>query len=523
MKFYFSFVLLLTTVFSFAQSFNHPPVEIINSPYDELNPVISGDGSTMFITRANHPTNVGGQKDPGDIWISALSETNQWSEPVHGGRILNDREFNGVANCSTDGRAVVLLSHYDPSGTARTQGISVSTRAGSEWSRPENITIPYFQNKSGALSGYINSDQTVFVFSAQTYGTRGVEDLYVSVKASNGKWGEPKNLGTTINTQFQELSPSLSADGNILYFSSNGRKGLGSFDVYSTTRLDDTWTNWSQPENLGPTINTEGRDLYYRLNPEKGLAIFTSTKNSDGYGDVKIFRSNEILPADTTSPVAVVEKLIPTVQPAIINDANINIYGKVTNAKTGETIKAKITFITAVTNVKKEVNVLTTGYSLSILSTNQYTVTIEAGGFISAMENLDINTYEMKALEMNFKLEPLEIGTTVNLKNVLFEQGKTQLLSGAYGELDLVIAFLNANLKVKIELSGHTDNRGIPAQNLKLSQARVDKIKSYLLEKGLDRRRITGKGYGGAKPIASNDTEETRQLNRRVEFTIKKL
>ena len=124
---------------------------------------------------------------------------------------------------------------------------------------------------------------------------------------------------------------------------------------------------------------------------------------------------------------------------------------------------------------------------------------------------------------MNFKLQPIEVGTTVNLKNVLFEQSKTLLLTQSYSELDMVASFLTANPNVKIELAGHTDNRGIPAQNVKLSQARVDKVKDYLVEKGISKKRITGKGYGGSKPIASNDTEETRQLNRRVEFVIKKL
>ena len=129
----------------------------------------------------------------------------------------------------------------------------------------------------------------------------------------------------------------------------------------------------------------------------------------------------------------------------------------------------------------------------------------------------------MKELEMNFKLQPVEVGTTVNLKNVLFEQGKTILLPQSYDELDMVISFLKSNPNVKIELAGHTDNRGIPAQNVKLSQARVDKVKEYLTEKGIDKKRISGKGYGGAMPIANNDNEETRQLNRRVEFIIKKL
>jgi outer membrane protein OmpA-like peptidoglycan-associated protein len=123
---------------------------------------------------------------------------------------------------------------------------------------------------------------------------------------------------------------------------------------------------------------------------------------------------------------------------------------------------------------------------------------------------------------MNFHLQPVEIGTTVNLKNVLFVQTKTELLPESYDELDLVVSFLKNNPNVKIELSGHTDNRGVHSDNVRLSQERVNAVKRYLVSKGVDGKRVTGKGYGGTKPIASNDTEENRQMNRRVEFTIKK-
>jgi outer membrane protein OmpA-like peptidoglycan-associated protein len=415
-----------------------------------------------------------------------------------------------------------LLSHYGNGGnTARTQGISVSRATGNGWSKPENITIPYFQNKSTVLSGYIAPDQSAFVFSAETYGTKGVEDIYVCTKTSSGGWSEPRNLGSIINTRFQELSPSLSDDGKTLYFSTNGGKGQGSFDVYASSRLDESWSNWSAPENLMTVVNSEGRELYYRNYEKLGYALYTSTKNSDGYGDVKIYVLGEPVikdsipnPPDTVTKIVVVKR-----EPEA--DKRVKVYGKVSNAKTGESITATISFV-APSLTESSGASAETGYSVLIPSTEEYTVRIEATGYISTLEKLDIQTYEMRELEMNFKLQPVEVGATVNLRDVLFEQGKTTLLPQSYPELDLVIAFLKSNPKVKIELSGHTDNRGIPGQNLKLSQARVEKVKSYLVSKGIDKKRITGKGYGGARPIASNDSEETRLLNRRVEFTILK-
>lgn len=525
MRFIFFAVLMLSTFFVHAQSLTPDSFKQLNTPYDELNPVLSPDGKSQYITIANHPQNTGGKKDPGDIWVSVLLDNNEWSAPVHAGPVLNDNGYNAVAGFSSDGRQMFLLGHYGSADNpARTQGISVSRNTGNGWSKPENISIPYFQNKSAMLSGYILPDQSAFVFSAETYGTRGVEDIYVSVKNANGTWSEPKNLGSTINTRFQELSPSLSDDGKTLYFSTNGGKGVGSFDVYSATRLDDTWMNWSQPVNLGTVVNSEGRELFYRPYEQLGFALYTSTKNSDGYGDVRIHISGEPTPKRDslpTQPVIDTVTRIVEVQREPNPDKRVRIYGKVTNARTGETVAASLAFSSPSTEQTSRTTTQE-GFTVTVPSTEQYTVKIEAPGYISALEKLDIQTYEMRDLEMNFKLQPVEVGATVNLRDVLFEQGKTLMLPQSYPELDLVVTFLKNNPKVKIELSGHTDNRGIPGQNVKLSQARVEKVKSYLVSKGIAKNRITGKGYGGSKPIASNDDEETRALNRRVEFTIVK-
>lgn len=490
----------------------------VNTAYDELSPVISPDGKTLFVTIANHPGNIGGKKDPGDIWISTLGVDNQWSVPVHGGTMLNNASYNAVAGLSANGSDLFLMSHYVPTGAvARTQGIAVSHGNGTHWSSPENITIPYYQNKSLTPSGFILADGSVFIFSAETYGSHGVEDLYVSLKGSDQKWSAPKNLGPVINTRFQELSPSLSTDGRTLYFSSNGRKGKGSFDVYSATRLDDTWSNWSEPVNVGSPVNSEGRDLFYRAYPGKRFSLYTSTINSDGYGDIKFYHDDHIIPTDTAAIARNEITAVPDMKPT--PSTGVTIHGKVTNAKTGELVNATIAFVSAPA-VAMNATSTNEGYVLTIPSPKQYAIKIQAKGYVSSLQKLDATTTDLKDLEMNFSLQPIEVGTSVDLSNVLFEQSKTLLLPQSYDELDLVAVFLKENPRIKIELRGHTDNRGIPAQNVKLSQARVDKVKAYLVSKGIDRKRVKGKGYGGAMPIASNDSDEGRQLNRRVEFVI---
>lgn len=513
MKYFFSLLSLVAAVpLSWAQG--NSPFELVNSPYDEQQPVISPDGKTLYFTVANHPQNLGGKKDPGDIWLS-LWLAGSWSAPVHAGTVLNNKGYNAVAGFSADGTEMFLLSHYAANGDgAATQGIARSRNTGSGWSAPENISIPYFLNRSVALSGDFTRDHNVFVFSAESYSTVGAEDIYVSLR-QDGKWKEPVNLGLKINTPFQEMSPSLSMDGTKLYFASNGRRGgLGSFDIYVSERLDESWTNWSVPANLGQQVNSADRELYYR-EEQPGYFLYTSTRNSDGYGDIRFLK-------DSLQKPPVIDTLTKLVENdrSVIGDKEVRISGRVTNSKTGESIPARIVF--------KSDSVYTTAssksgaYVILVPSTRIYSIEVDAKGYVNISEKLDIHTFQMQALEMNFKLQPIEVGTLVSLKSVLFDQGTTDLLSESYEELNVVVDFLNSNPKVEIELEGHTDNRGDAKKNQVLSLQRVEKIKEYLVKKGISGKRIKGKGFGGTRPIATNDSEEARKLNRRVEFMILK-
>jgi OmpA-OmpF porin, OOP family len=199
----------------------------------------------------------------------------------------------------------------------------------------------------------------------------------------------------------------------------------------------------------------------------------------------------------------------------------VRVYGKVTNAKTGEPLDASV-LLSSPDFSQMVASTVSNGFSINVNAGKVYTVRIQSQGFVNAFEHFDISQHEMHEFEMNIKLQPVEIGTTVNLKSVLFERGTSNLLPESNDELDVVVSFLKSNPSVKIELNGHTDNRGVHADNVKLSQERVDRVKQYLVSNGIESKRITGKGYGGLKPIASNESEDTRRLNRRVEFTIKK-
>jgi OmpA-OmpF porin, OOP family len=512
MKLFLSYLSILTTSWALGQRIVSLPFRLVNSPYDEQCPVLTPDGKALYFTVANHPENTNGKKDPGDIWVS-LWIAGAWTAPIHGGNVINDASYNAVAGFSADGNQLFLLGHYGKGGNiASTQGIAVSRKTDSGWATPENISIPYFLNRSSTLSGMINEDETVFVFSADSYNTRGVEDIYVTLKM-NGKWTEPISLGNTINTSSQELTPSLSADGKTLYFASNGRKGFGGFDIYRSTRLDESWTTWTTPLNMEEPLNSDARELFYR--PFKRMDLFTTTRNSDGYGDIRAIVDS--LRHTRTDTVKILEVRYG---PGSGLHRQVLISGRVTNSKTNAGLRARILF--------KSDSLYSTSssadgrFKLTIPATKVYNIEVQAVNFVNLSERLDIHTFELRTLEMNFKLQPIEVGAVVNLKNILFYMGTTNLLEESYPELDVVVDFLKSNPKVEIELAGHTDNRGDPKKNLILSQQRVDKIKAYLMTKSISSKRLKGKGFGGTRPIATNDTEEARKLNRRVEFVIVK-
>ncbi|HEV8515381.1 MAG TPA: OmpA family protein, partial [Cyclobacteriaceae bacterium] len=343
-------------------------------------------------------------------------------------------------------------------------------------------------------------------------GTKGVEDIYVCLK-KNDRWTEPINLGSSINTSLQEWTPSISTDGKTIYFASNRQNGLGGFDIYQSTRLDDSWTSWTAPLNMQQPLNSEARELFFR--PTIGMNLFTTTRNSDGYGDIRaLIDSIQLKQTDTVKILEVHHDV------SSIGNKSVIISGKVVNSKTNAGISTKISF-------KSDSLYETTSssdgrYQLTIPATKVYNIEVQSSNFVNLSERLDIHTFELKTLEMNFKLQPIEVGAVVNLKNILFYMGTTSLLEESYPELNVIVEFLKNNPKVEIELNGHTDNRGDAKKNLILSQQRVERIKSYLVSKGIGSRRIKGKGFGGTKPIATNDTEEARKLNRRVEFVILK-
>ena len=483
----------------------------VNSPYDEQNPVLSPDGKTMYYTRVNHPNNKGGVVDKGDIWFTRLDLSGNWSVAQNLGRPLNDKFINGIIGFSPDGNFMYLRNNYiNDHKNPIQQGVSLSRKSSDGWSYPENVQIKYFMNKSEEQSMSISPDGKAMLMSIESYGTYGLEDIYVSFLNGDGTWTEPLNLGSTINTAYHEMTPSITADNSTLFFSSNGHGGFGSKDIFKSQRLDDTWKKWSAPENLGPPINTEGMEMSYFESVVGGTAFVVSTQNSDGYGDINKIKIEQQEVVEELPVALVIEEKV----------LSHTFEGNILELETNKRLDATLTFTPRQPDEVEVVKIKTSNGSFKVDLADKvvYTLDIESKGHLYDEERISL----VAPFRKDYWLLPLEVGTTVKLKHVLFETATTILVDSAYKELDLVVRMMQKNPNMEIELGGHTDNRGNARLNYILSDNRVKTVKSYLVDQGISADRIIGKAYGGIKPIASNKTEESRRLNRRVEFTILK-
>lgn len=469
------------------------PETVSSSSIEETNPVISADGTILYFDRKNNPANIETDKD--DIWYSVKDKKGNWQEAKNAGRPINNKDYNFVISTSPDNNTLLLGNRYAADGVSPNgAGVSIVKKGSSGWEIPKDVIIDDYKNTNDHVGYFLTSDNKYLLMSVERPEGLGLKDLYVSSVKEDGTFSRPKSLGNVINTFDDEANPFLAADGKTLYFASKGHPGYGYFDLFVSKRLDDSWTNWSKPENLGNIINSTGYEL----------SIFLSAKGDKAY----VGREKDIWEIDNTvkqDPVALVK-------------------GKVYDSKTKKVMSAPIVYNALKTN--KELGTAisdpTTGsYSIVLPYGEKYSFMAEKEGYYAVTQNVDLSDLkEYKEIEVDLYLNPIEKGEIIRLNNIFFASGRYELLVESYAELDKLLQVLKSNSKMKIEISGHTDAVGGDADNMTLSNNRANAVMNYLLGKGISKDRLSAKGYGETKFIAANDTEEGRQLNRRVEFLI---
>ncbi len=472
----------------------------INSAYNEICPVVSPDGKKIFFTRWKHPDNLGKDKNQ-DIWFSTLKEDKSWSKAQLFPSPINNEENNAICGISLNGKTILLNNVYGKDGSME-KGVSMSflLRTG-DYSFPKALKIINFKNRSEFSEYTLAPNGKVLLMTTETKDSYGGKDIYVSFLKTDETWTEPKNIGPVVNTGESESTPFIAPDGVTMYFSSSGHVGYGNNDIFLTRRLDDSFLNWSIPENVGPIVNTAQWDGYFSVSAQGDYAYFSSVENSLGAED--IFRI----------------KIPPKVKPLTL----IQINGTVINEDSKEPILAKVLIRgqALADSMSVDFDPYNGDFSFMWPAKKPFLVEVKSKGFISKVERFDFSKESsFKTVTRQYALSALQLNKQFNLPTITFAQSKSELSPESFDEIDNIISILRENPGFGILLEGHTDNQGDWNENLKLSLSRVESVRDYLVLKGIRKDRIKVKGWGGTKPIMSNMVEERRKFNRRVEFTL---
>lgn len=483
----------------------------INSTLQELRPTISPDGNLLFFICENHPANTKYQSIPNsqDIFFAERDTMGRWSDAIHLGYPLNTTHYNAVYSISPDNNRILIRGAFRE-GAFLGEGVSLSYRMeDGNWSEPNMLHIRnYDKYDRGRTSGAVMAADGKTLLLYMTPQRDGYyNDIFVSFLQPDGSWSEPKNLGKKINApETDEMTPYLATDGVTLYFSSSRAGGLGDNDIWMTKRLDKTWQKWSEPVNLGAPINTPGWDAFFTLDAGGEYAYLTTNQNTFGGSDIVRVQLLEIKKPD---PVVLVS-------------------GNVYNAKTREPLSASLIYET-IPDGEQAGNGISSpvdgAFKIVLPYDKNYLIRASADHFFAVSENLNLDSLikrGYKEIHKDLYLVPIEVGQIVRLNNVFFDFDKWDLRPESFVELDRVVRLLEENPAIEIEMSAHTDSYGSDEYNFKLSDNRARSVRNYILSKGIPETRIISQGYGETKPVAPNDTDENRQLNRRVEFKILK-
>jgi len=485
----------------------------VNSEFDELNPLLSPDGKTLYFSRRNHPENIGGVNDKEDIWFSELDASGQWQLARNMGTKFNNSGpnfINTIQSVTPDGKSAIMVlgNKYLPNGKMLA-GVSVSTRVNGEWSSPKALNIINDYNFNEKANYFLTDNRQTLLMSVEREDSYGDRDLYVTFIKSDSTWTEPLNLGDVVNSAGEESAPFLASDDKTLYFSSNGFSGYGGSDIYVSKRLDDTWTKWSEPENLGPEINSPLEDLFFNIPASSENAYYSrgvSEKNMD------IFRIK--LP------------ILRSPEPWV------TVKGKIVDKTTGKPLGAKVIYERLPDGKGlgiSQSNPETGAYEIRLPAGELYGLRAEADEKLSENQNLDLRDIKNdQTIEQNFNLDPIGVANvaanaSILLNNLFFDLEKSSLRPESFPELDRIAAMMKEKPSMEIEISGHTDVTGSEAYNLSLSKKRAASVAHYLAGKDINEERMTVLFFGESKPLESNETRDGRKKNRRVEFKILKL
>ena len=474
--------------------------ETINTPHHEYLPALTADESQMIYTsRVNRSE---------DIFISTITE-DSFSKGTHP-PYLEMPTGTGAHCISPDGKMIIFTSCEDRLSFGSCDLYYIYYRNG-KWSLPNNmgkIINTAAWDSQPSLSG----DGNTLYFSSKRRGGYGDSDIWSSTKDENGKWTIPINLGKAINTPGKDESPFIHPDDQTLYYRTNGRKGMGDFDIFYSRKEKNNWTTGI---NIGYPINTDANDgaLFVTLDGSK--AYYTSDKYSlqnDIEPNLDIY-SFDLYPEARPQPTTYVTGRI------IDGVTNKNIAATI-SINNGSTVKEFTTDNSGTFTITLPAY---KDYAFQVTKPDYllYSNRIELKEINSAIDPDTLNVILFPVPKNEVTDKPIIYNQAIVLENVLFESGSANLLPESDFEIATLLKILNDQPEMMVRIDGHTDNVGSAPDNLQLSESRAKSVYNRLIKLGVTNSdRLSFKGFGETVTIASNDTPEGRKQNRRTEFII---
>ncbi len=502
----------------------------VNSQFPDYGPVISADESVMLFT-SRRTGSTGEKIDPEineyyeDIYMSTRVN-GKWTKAVNMGSPINTDNHDANSGLSADGQKFLIYIGNNNGD------LYESELKGDKWSKPDHMNKNINTSYHESSACYTPDGKSVYFVTDKPDGGLGDRDIYISTKDEKGKWGKAVNLGPTINTQYGEEGVFLHPDGKTLYFSSQGHTSMGGYDIFKTVYNSETKT-WSKPANLGYPVNTPDDDVFFVISAS-GKHGYYASFNANGYGEKDIYvitflglekpmvmNNEDNLLASQAAPVK--ETVIAPV--LAIKEAQLTILkGVITDELTKQPLEATIEIVD---NLKNQViasftsNSATGKYLVSLPAGRNYGIAVKKDNYLFHSENFDIpNTAAYQEVVKDVALKNIAVGSKIILKNIFFDFDKATLRPESTNELERLTKLLNDVPTLKIEISGHTDSKGADEYNKTLSNNRAKAVLDYLVKAGISAGRLTSVGFGEEQPIATNDTDEGRQMNRRTEFKI---
>ncbi|MFO7940472.1 MAG: OmpA family protein [Bacteroidales bacterium] len=501
----------------------------INTQHDDYNAVLHPNDSLLYYTSRSKDSRKDDRykldnKFYEEIFVArAAGELWRRGQPVE--KRLNSDNHESVLAFNEDGSKIFIYN-----GEKRDGEILVSEYRKGKWRRLKTINRIGSGDKETSIT-FMPGDSVAFFVSERSKEGLGGKDIYWTHKNAKGKWEHPVNLGNVVNSIYDEEAVFWDPSTERLYFSSKGHNSMGGYDVFYTSQADDG--SWTQPVNIGFPVNTPNDELFFHPIAESNQA-YLSAKRDNGLGGFDIYKliflgeEKELLSATANNWLTWDVNQDPILfyqEPEGIKvDTSVYLAGHILDSQSQSPIVGALEVVDLEKSevIGKAITDTSGAYKIRLPERKEYGIEITAKEYLYFVKILDVSQMPVEEglVKKDFTLDKVAVGAKMILKNIFFQTNSSSLKSSSYTELNRVVELLKNNPGIRLEISGHTDNVGSYRANLKLSEDRAKSVVDYLVEQGIDKKRLEYKGYSFTDPIANNNTEEGRSQNRRVEFKI---